>query len=186
MQVLTKIGTSIEGAYIFVLLSYLALGCTKLSILFFYRRLFRGRVFNIATWVVITVVTLWMLIFSLTWLFSCGNHPRVLWTEFSEINSRCLNIFNQMIAGAVVDWILDITVLILPCAMVWQLQMPLRQKIYVMGIFLTGIISFTAGILRFIVSLAVADFGNAAIAAGDYSSIGKHKALRFLWLSNTS
>ncbi|KAF2235040.1 hypothetical protein EV356DRAFT_134050 [Viridothelium virens] len=171
MPTIMKIGTSIEAAYIFVLLSYLALGFTKLSILFFYRRIFRGKVFNIVTWIVITVVTLWMLVFSLTWLFSCGNHPRVLWTQFSVINSRCINIFNQMVAGAVVDWVLDITVLVLPCAMVWQLQMPLRQKFYVMGIFLTGIISLIAGILRFVVSLAVANFGNSAIAAGNYSSI---------------
>ncbi|KAI9687075.1 MAG: hypothetical protein M1822_002485 [Bathelium mastoideum] len=166
-----KIGISIEDAYIFLSLCYLALGCTKLSILFFYRRIFRGRIFNIVTWIVIITVTLWMLIFSVTWLLSCGNHPRVLWTQFAEINSRCLNVFDQMIAGAVVDWILDIAVLVLPCAMVWQLQMPFHQKIYVMGIFLTGIISFVAGILRFVVCLAVANFGNSAIAAGNYSSI---------------
>ena len=96
-----------------------------------------------------------------------------MWTDFSEMNSRCLNIFDQLVAGAVADWILDIVVLILPCTMVWQLQMPLRQKIYVMGIFLTGIISLIAGILRFVVALAVADFGNSAIAAGNYSSISE-------------
>ena len=174
MPTIMKIGVSIEGAYVFVLLNYLALGFTKLSILFFYRRIFRGNLFNIVTWIVIAIVTLWMLAFTLLWLFACGNHPRILWTGFSEINSRCLNIFNQMIAGAVVDWILDVTVLVLPCAMVWQLQMPPRQKIYVCGIFLTGLISLIAGILRFVVSLAVANFGNSAIAAGDYSSIGKH------------
>ncbi|KAI9699173.1 MAG: hypothetical protein M1820_007252 [Bogoriella megaspora] len=171
LETIAKIGTSIETAYIFLAIQYWALGCTKLSILFFYRRIFRGKVFNVITWIVIVLVSLWTLIFGLVWIFSCGAHPPLLWTEFSEISSHCLNIFDQMMAGAVVDWVFDIFIIALPCTMVWQLQMPLRQKLYVCGIFLTGILSFIAGILRFTVTIALADFGNSAISAGDYSSL---------------
>ncbi len=46
----------------------------KLSILFFYRRIFIGRIFNICSWTLIGLSFLWLVYAFLSWILYCGTH----------------------------------------------------------------------------------------------------------------
>ncbi|KAF2235227.1 hypothetical protein EV356DRAFT_532226 [Viridothelium virens] len=155
----TQMFFSHKLVFIFNILAYPALCFTKLSILFFYRRIFRGNIFNIITWSLIGVVISWTVLYELIWAFSCRTHFSFWWGTIQQVHDFCLNIFNEMIAGSAIDFILDIGILFLPAVKIWQLQMPTRQKIMVLGVFLTGLLSVISGILRFVATLALADFG---------------------------
>ncbi|KAI9708053.1 MAG: hypothetical protein M1820_004257 [Bogoriella megaspora] len=145
--------------FVFNILAYPALCFTKLSVLFFYRRIFRGAIFNVLAWFFVGFVISWTLFYQLFWIFSCGTHFSYWWGTIQQVHDFCLNIFEEMIAASAIDFILDISILCLPIVKIWQLQMPIRQKIMVLGIFLTGLLSAIAGILRFVATLALANFG---------------------------
>ena len=123
---------------IFTFLSYFSLGFAKLSVLFFYKRIFVGRIFNIVTWIFIAIVFLWMWIFGLVWIFSCGGNFRYLWGTIQDTESHCLNVFDEWTAGSAIDFIMDLFIFTLPTVMVWQLKMPTRRKLVVIATFLTG------------------------------------------------
>lgn len=44
----------------------------KLTVLFFYRRVFIGRVFNICNWTLIGLTFLWLVYAFLSWILYCG------------------------------------------------------------------------------------------------------------------
>ena len=44
----------------------------KLSILFFYRRIFIGRIFNICTWILLGLSFIWLVYSVLSWILYCG------------------------------------------------------------------------------------------------------------------
>ena len=46
----------------------------KLSILFFYRRIFRGRSFSICNWTLVGLTVLWLVYAFVSWLLFCGTH----------------------------------------------------------------------------------------------------------------
>ena len=98
-------------------MSPLGLGFIKLSILFFYRRIFRGRVFDILSWTLITLVVLWTLGFTLVQIFDCRTRFYVNWGSLADLQ-KCLSSFKQLLACSVSDVIIDIFILILPLPLV--------------------------------------------------------------------
>lgn len=109
-----------QDEWIFLLLSIPALGCIKLSILLFYQRLFviskkdwRDRT-NITIWAMIIVVTLWTLAFFLRYLFACGVHFSIWWTNAMNIMTLCGDFNLILNALAVSDFVCDLVVLIIP------------------------------------------------------------------------
>lgn len=98
-------------------MSPLALGFIKLSILFFYRRIFRGRVFDILNWILISLVVLWSLGFFLVQVFDCRTHFSTNWGLLSDLQ-KCLSSFNQLLAYSITDVIVDVFILVLPVPLV--------------------------------------------------------------------
>lgn len=95
----------------------LALGLIKLSVLFFYRRIFRGRAFDILNWILITLVVLWTLGFFLVQVFDCRTHFFTNWGPVKDLE-KCLNPFNQLFAYSISDVIIDVFILVLPVPLV--------------------------------------------------------------------
>ncbi|KAK7748759.1 hypothetical protein SLS53_000783 [Cytospora paraplurivora] len=74
------------------------------------------------------------------------------WDLFeSEYGDHCVVVQDLYLAVAVSDMLLDITIFILPIPHLWTLQLPLRQKLAVGGIFFLGSIVVACGITRVIV-----------------------------------
>lgn len=95
----------------------LALGLIKLSVLCFYRRIFRGRVFDVMNWILIALVVLWTLGFFLVQVFDCRTHFSTNWGTLRQLQ-KCLNTFNQLLAYTISDVIMDVFILALPVPLV--------------------------------------------------------------------
>lgn len=112
----------------------------KSSIVCFYRRIFRGTIFNIVTIALLVVIVCWGISIFLATLLQCAP-IRMVWQSLSgspERNAQCINVIPLFYAMAISNLILDILILAIPIPMVWKLQMPRSRKVAVSGIFLLG------------------------------------------------
>lgn len=128
----------------------------KLTVLFFYRRIFIGRAFNICNWTLIGLSLVWFVYAVLSWLLYCGTHLKVdfeggwlvcnAWGFDIQMGVFCLDSF------------IDFLLLLLPIpfvstvqlqqrrriadrvviVQVWRLQLDLKRKIGVIVVFLIG------------------------------------------------
>lgn len=98
-------------------MSPLALGFIKLSILFFYRRIFRGRAFELLNWILIALVVLWTLGFFLVQVFDCRTHFSTNWGTLAELQ-KCLSTFHQRLAYSISDVIIDVFIFLFPVPLV--------------------------------------------------------------------
>ncbi|KAK7190440.1 uncharacterized protein CC84DRAFT_1262345 [Paraphaeosphaeria sporulosa] len=154
----TELGDNITIAekdeWIFLLISIPALGCIKLSILFFYQRLFvmSKRDWrdprNIAIWLMITIVTMWTLAFFLRYLFACGFHFDIWWTNAMNIITLCGDFNTILNALAISDFVCDVIILILPLPAIWKLRLPTAQKFTVTLVFALGGFSTIASMIQ--------------------------------------
>lgn len=105
-----------------------ALGSVKLSVLFFYRRVFnKPCVFQRSyTGALIILATLWSLGFFFSYLFLCKLHPWYDWANGGNDIHYCINQFNLHLAFTISDFLLDLFILSFPiplvcsiCRLIW-------------------------------------------------------------------
>ena len=97
-----------------------AYGFVKLSILFFYRRIFVKATaprFDIVSKVAIGITALWTIGFFLSQLFGCGRHIDLQWGPLVDL-SRCLGFFRYNDALFISDLVTDLVVICLPVPIV--------------------------------------------------------------------
>lgn len=99
----------------------LALGCIKLSFVFFYRRIFNvrghqghGTLFNIISMSFIVLISVWMVGFFFAMLFTCPGHPAAYWASMKANPRYCWDTTNFLLAYCFSDLITDLCVLLLP------------------------------------------------------------------------
>lgn len=95
-----------------------ALGFTKLSILFFYRRIFRGKIFDILSWTVIGITAVWTVIFGFLFIFICGTTFWVVWQPIADTQDYCRDSGGRQIGFAATDVCTDLVTLVLPIPLV--------------------------------------------------------------------
>ena len=113
----------------------LSLVATKISILQLYRSIFPGRGFTIAAIVVGAGVIAWGIAVILVSIFQC-NPVRGEWDL--TVPATCISLEDFYIGNAVPNIAMDAIILALPIPNVWALQMSLKQKCVVLGLFLLG------------------------------------------------
>lgn len=142
--------------------STLTFGLTKLSVLLFYKRVFRGDTFNAAVWTMMGIVGVWFVAFFFANLLQC--YPiSVNWVDSGAQNTSCINTNMMYIAQAWTDMLTDVMILSLPIPCIWALQMPARHKVGVTAIFLLGLLTVLSGIAKLVVFYHI-----IAEAAWDY------------------
>lgn len=141
----------------------MAYGCIKLSVLFFYRRLFvngTSKSRDIVTKVAIGITAAWMITFFLLQLFMCGRHIEWNWGPFIVLE-RCVDGFKYNNALFTSDLITDILVICLPIpyvkyplcsdnggtfadySQILKLHMTMQRKLATIGVLLLGIMYVT-------------------------------------------
>lgn len=100
----------------------LTLATIKLSILFFYRRIFRGRAFDIASWFLVGVVGAWAITFFVAILAACGTSIIANFQTLGALKGECVDTFDILIALAVSDVAVDLAILIMPIPLVSPLK----------------------------------------------------------------
>lgn len=141
-----------------------ALGTTKLSLLFFFRRVLAGghRTFwshvNVG---LIVIVSLFTLAFSLGFVFVCGANPSAFWSPNNIRAPQCLPIKGGLAdfekASFITDFILDVACILLPFPIILRLHLPLRSKITVVAVFAVGIMTVAASIVRVVIWIQILD-----------------------------
>ena len=95
-----------------------ALGLLKLSVIFFYRRIFRGSVFNIISQLTIGIVILWILAFTITIAAACGTHFAANWASLLTLKEECVDTFRMLLAYSISDVIVDLVIIVMPIPLV--------------------------------------------------------------------
>ncbi|ERF72506.1 hypothetical protein EPUS_09033 [Endocarpon pusillum Z07020] len=113
----------------------ITISATKISILLFYREIFPGPRFAIATNIVAAFVIAWGVACILVAIFSC-NPVNGFWDL--TIPSKCIETRMFFIGNSVPNIIMDVVILTLPMNKIWHLQMQFKQKLIVSGLFLLG------------------------------------------------
>lgn len=99
------------------LLQVPALGCIKLSFLFFYRRVFVkfvAREFSFANLFMIAAVVSWTICFFFLLLFLCGTDFSAYWTNGTTEALYCLPTGKAHMAYAISDVVSDIVIILMP------------------------------------------------------------------------
>lgn len=74
--------------------------------------------FDYVNWILITLVTLWTLTFVSVDLFSCGLTPSANWEVQHSWESVCVDTLVSMTVLAVINWVIDLVILLEPLFMV--------------------------------------------------------------------
>lgn len=114
-----------------------------------YTRVFKGSLFKAACWTMISIVTIWAVAFFIAFTLQC--YPISMnWTLYGAMDKVCVNTNALILAQAYSDVFTDILILILPLPCIWSLQMPVRHRLAVCGIFLTGALTVGAGTAKLV------------------------------------
>ncbi|KAF2120322.1 hypothetical protein BDV96DRAFT_567058 [Lophiotrema nucula] len=144
-----QITLAIEVLYI------VATSLIKVSILCFYRRITHGSIsktFIYWVWASILFVIAYCITFVFVIIFSCTPVSGywhlfdLKWRLTHEL--KCHNEGAEIVAVVVISTALDFLICALPVVLVWNLQIPRRQKAALIGIFGLGLVTCVCGILR--------------------------------------
>ena len=113
----------------------LSLATTKISIILLYASIFSGQKFALGLKIVAAFVVTWALAVVITTIFSC-KPVHASWDFI--IPSVCINKHAFLIGRGVPNIVADIIILYFPMREVWRLQLALKGKIAVLGLFLLG------------------------------------------------
>ena len=122
-------------------LTYLcALPLTKISILFFYLRIFPRQAFKYCVWALMAANIGYLISFELISIFQC-NPVNAAWRRWDgEYPSKCNNINLQGWLSAAFNIVLDLCILILPMPELYNLSMTSKKKVHIMLMFSVGIL----------------------------------------------
>ncbi|CAL8581168.1 hypothetical protein XPA_006871 [Xanthoria parietina] len=139
---------------------------TKLSILFFYNRLFPYRTFYMVSLITGIVSILWWMGLMLTAFLHC--RPFAYNWDRSIPNGHCVddNLVGYTITS--INIVGDLVVLILPIPWLWGMNMAVPKRMAVVGLFVLGSFVCIAGIIRlpFLAELQVSDATYTSINVG--------------------
>lgn len=112
---------------------------TKLSIIMFYHRIFPVRPVTYALYFCAFLVIGWWLAVYIIIVVQC-RPVSYFWEQYVDPTApgECINIYKFFIGNASASVVTDFIILLVPLPSVWQLKMPIVQKLAVCGIFLLG------------------------------------------------
>ena len=114
------------------------IGLAKCSLLFFYLRVFRGKLFSVITWATITLAAMWAISFFFSLLFACTPIHLYVREGITTPDVSCINTTQVYYAVSISDFVIDVVILVIPVPFIWRLHMKPAQKVAVTGIFALG------------------------------------------------
>jgi len=129
--VIGKAAFALEFTYCFLVLF------VKLSILLLYRRIFTmlNKIFQIGWWILMCGSIAWFLLTLIIAFVQCRPLSSN-WT--TNPNDACDHPYSLAILSGILNVINDFFILLLPAPVIWNLQVPAKQRFAVLGIFALG------------------------------------------------
>lgn len=123
--------------YISQIFYKISISLTKISILLLYLRLFIQKPFRIICWILIGIITGYMVATTFSTIFQCTPISRA-WNE--AIAGTCINITKFWYANASFSIATDAIILFLPMPIIYSLRLPINQRMALMFVFALGIL----------------------------------------------
>ncbi|KAI1465029.1 uncharacterized protein F4812DRAFT_439290 [Daldinia caldariorum] len=118
------------------ILSVIGLGLVKASILIFYKGIFNTvRPFRWAVYGMLGIVAAWTISYFFANLFTCYPITPLIEPFYGK---NCINSIPMWLSVVATDLIVDIGILLMPVPMVLRLQLPLKARLGLLGMFLLG------------------------------------------------
>ena len=116
----------------------IAVALIRSSIILLYIRIFPPRSFHVACYVILALNGAFSISIAVTYCLRC--HPIACQWQRDRLPCSCYapSLFEAINAGF--NLALDVTVVFLPTPMLWALQMPVRKKVLLSGMFGLGIL----------------------------------------------
>jgi len=141
-----------------------AYGAIKLSVLFFYRRIFTLGMYRTITNWLIGVVIAWTLTFFLGDILNCGTHPQANWNPELKARVHCDNLYAFLLVFAVTDVVTSMAILWIPYPQIRKLYMDPKERWALAGVFLLGSLDLIIGLVR--MSFIIANETIPAVESG--------------------
>jgi hypothetical protein len=117
-------------------ISPIGFGLVKASILILYKNIFNHiRPFRWAVYVMLAIVAVWTVGFFFANLFTCFPITPLVEPFYGN---KCVDTYSLWLSPLISDIIVDVGILIMPIPMVLRLQLPWRDRLGVLGMFLLG------------------------------------------------
>ncbi|KAI1658361.1 hypothetical protein F4813DRAFT_46919 [Daldinia decipiens] len=162
--------TEVLRLYFFDELLYVtALSLTKISILFFYLKVFPKRSFRLCTYALILTNLVYAVTYDLLLIFQC-NPIRGAWLQWDgEFDTRCISINGLGWSAAAINIALDLAVIILPLPELFALSLSLRKRLQIIAMFTVGFFITIVSVVRL---YSLIRFGNTQNLTQDYVETG--------------
>jgi hypothetical protein len=134
-----------------------SLSLTKISILFFYLKVFPGKGFRYCVYVFIAANIIYGVVFVFMLIFQCNPIPGAWLAWDGEYPSKCISINLLGWTAAAINIVLDLAVIILPLPELFRLSMSLRKKVQIIMMFAVGFFVTFVSIIRL---RSLVEFGN--------------------------
>ncbi|KAK7937248.1 uncharacterized protein PG986_014116 [Apiospora aurea] len=141
----------LQSIYSTRLLYCVAMFFVKQSLLVFYLRLDHRRVMRWTVYGLMFVVAALNIASGVVLAISCFP-PALFWDVEGVVDGECMAPGAQQAfydANGYLNIITDIAIYIAPMPMLWNIQIPMRQKVALLGVFSLGFFSVAAGCVRF-------------------------------------
>ncbi|KAL5046511.1 hypothetical protein BDW71DRAFT_197459 [Aspergillus fruticulosus] len=126
---------------------YVSVSLAKLSILFFYLRIFTTPRFRRITYTIISMCSVYALASVVTSILGC-TPPSYFWSRFDGVSTGSCISHTGFKVMPPINIALDVVVMALPLPLLARLNLPLQKKIRVLSMFSVGALIIVADILR--------------------------------------
>jgi hypothetical protein len=127
-------------------LYYITVGLTKVAILFLYLRLAVEKTFRFICWATVAFVMATIVSCVVAGVFQCNPIP-FAWDKTIP-GGTCFNVTALFYANAGLNILQDVFIYVLPMKMLWEVQIPRKQKIALIIVFVVGGFVCVTGMLR--------------------------------------
>ncbi|KAI0429253.1 hypothetical protein F5Y09DRAFT_310864 [Xylaria sp. FL1042] len=124
---------------------YISVSLTKVSIILFYFRLLPQQSYRAFLWTMMVVVILTGASSTIAGIFQCSPIAHA-WNP--NIPGTCFNQFALFFANGGLNIAQDLILYILPTRILWSMNLPLKQRVALIGVFVIGGLTIIAGIIR--------------------------------------
>ncbi|KAG8411009.1 hypothetical protein J3459_016734 [Metarhizium acridum] len=138
------------------------LGCTKLSFLLFYRRIFathsRGAV-NVVLVGFMVLIGLWTLAFFFATVFYCKTNFFAIWGSALDLMTFCTKGMLRSLALCISDFTTDVFIIAFPIPLIYRLELSPKKKAATAGIFLLGAVTVATSLARMVTTIRIVKAG---------------------------
>ncbi|KAH6704130.1 hypothetical protein BKA61DRAFT_183176 [Leptodontidium sp. MPI-SDFR-AT-0119] len=140
--------------------------CVKLSILLLYLRLSPYKSFRIAVWVIVATTVSYSFLASFEFLFNC--QPIAKNWDLSITKGKCIYTPTILMTHGSINIVTDIAMLLLPIALVRKVNAPMKEKVALACLFMTGTLVCIVSAIRLKALLTLISSPDVTWVASDY------------------